>query len=241
MMRTLIRQLDVGVLSRVLAQAEAAGRAGVVVFDLDSTLLDNRPRQARILREFGAAEGLAPLAGARPEHWEGWDIRRAMANAGLAADEVARWAEPAKEFWRARFFTSEYCADDDAIAGAVDYVHEVRRRGAQVAYCTGRHEAMRAGSVAAFRRLGFPAPGDGVHLLMKPTFELHDDVWKQQANAELQALGVVLAAFDNEPTHINGYRAAFPSAVVVHVATDDSGRAVALADGVVSIRDFRSA
>jgi hypothetical protein len=47
-----------------------------------------------------------------------------------------------------------------------------------------------------------------------------------------------VAAFDNEPTHANNYRAAFPHALVVHLATDDSGRPVTLADGIVSIRDF---
>jgi predicted secreted acid phosphatase len=238
-MKTLVNKLDPEVLSRVLGAARAAGCSGVVVFDLDSTLLDNRPRQARILREFGAARGLSALYDVRPEHWEGWDIRRAMANAGLGAEEVARFAEEAKVFWRERFFTSEYCAIDDAIGGAVAFVNAVRGAGATVAYCTGRHEEMRAGTVASFDRLGFPAPAVGVHLIMKPTLEQSDDEFKEIAYAELRRLGRVLAAFDNEPTHINGYRQAFPEAEVVHLATDDSGRPVPLAPGVVSIRDFR--
>ena len=128
----------------------------VVVFDLDSTLLDNKPRQARILREFGIARGLPALAQARAEHWVDWSIQRAMANAGLGADEVARHAEAAKQFWRDRFFTSEYCRDDDAIAGAHDYLAAVADAGAFIAYCTGRHEPMRAGTVESFERLGYP-------------------------------------------------------------------------------------
>ena len=36
-----------------------------------------------------------------------------------------------------------------------------------------------------------------------------------------------------------GQRAGFPDATVVHLATDDSGRPVAIAEGVVSIKDFR--
>lgn len=238
-MKTAVLQLDATVLGRVLDEAERAGQSGVVVFDLDSTLLDNRPRQARILAEFGALHALPSLAAARAEHWESWDIRRAMLNTGLPAAETERWLEPAKAFWRERFFTSEYCAIDEAIAGAAAYTGEVRRRGAQLAYCTGRHEAMREGSVASFRRLGLPLPGDGVHLFMKPTFELSDDDWKVQAYARLRALGRLLAAFDNEPTHVNGYRAAFPEAAAVHLATDDSGRPVPLLPGVVSIHDFR--
>jgi predicted secreted acid phosphatase len=226
------------VLERVLGEAERTGSKGVLVFDLDSTLLDNRPRQARILREFGAATGLSALMGARPEHWTSWDIKQAMTHAGLSPEEVERNAEAAKSFWRDRFFTSEYCAGDAAIAGAVAYVAKVVATSAQVAYCTGRHEPMREGSVASFRRLGLPEPGARVHLLMKPTFEQSDDEWKEVAYARLRALGQVLAAFDNEPTHVNGYRRAFPDAIAVHLATDHSGRPVPLDDGIYSVRDF---
>ncbi|MDB4967926.1 MAG: hypothetical protein JWN44_3615 [Myxococcales bacterium] len=229
--------VDPTVLRRVLARVAALPGA-VAVFDLDSTLLDNRPRQARILREFGAAHGIPALAGARTEHWVDWSIQRAMANAGLGPDEVARWTDEAKEFWRQRFFTSEYCRDDAPIAGARDYLAAVADAGGFIAYCTGRHEPMRGGTVESFERLSFPVPGARVQLLMKPVFELSDDDWKIEAYARLEALGPVVAAFDNEPTHINGYRAGFPDATVVHMATDDSGRPVQLSDGIVSIKDF---
>lgn len=231
------RPLDPSVLDRVLARVKAAP-AGLVVFDLDSTILDNRPRQARILRELGAARGIEALTRARAEHWQDWSIQRAMRNAGLADDEVARLADEAKQFWRERFFTSEYCRDDAAIAGAVAYVGSLVAAGARIVYCTGRHEPMRAGTVDSFERLGFPQPRDGAELLMKPVFELSDDDWKVEAYARLRALGRVVAVFDNEPTHVNGYREAFADAIVVHLATDDSGRPVALSDGIVSIRNF---
>jgi FMN phosphatase YigB (HAD superfamily) len=229
---------DATVLERVLARARALPGA-LVVFDLDSTLLDNKPRQTRILREFGVAHGIPQLAATRNEHWVDWSIAHAMANTGLPAAEVDRWAEEAKQYWRERFFTSEYCRDDDAIAGAKDYLAAVADAGAFIAYCTGRHEPMRAGSVESFQRLGFPVPGPRVELLMKPVFELSDDDWKAEAYARLRQLGGVVAVFDNEPTHVNGYRAAFPDATVVHLATDDSGRPVTLSDGIVSIKDFR--
>jgi hypothetical protein len=229
---------DPTVLTRVLARV-AALPGTVVVFDLDSTILDNKPRQARILREFGAARGIPILAAARADHWVDWSITRAMANAGLPADEIARFAEDAKQFWRDRFFTSEYCRDDEPIAGAHDFLAAIVAAGGFIAYCTGRHEQMRAGTVDNFARLGYPVPGARVQLLMKPVFELSDDDWKIEAYARLRELGGVVAVFDNEPTHVNGYRAGFPDATVVHLATDDSGRPVPLAEGVVSIKDFR--
>jgi hypothetical protein len=235
-----LRSLDPSILERVLARVRTLPDP-VVVFDLDSTLLDNKPRQARILREFGRARGIAELELARPDHFVDWSITRAMSNAGLDAERVHAVGDDAKRFWRERFFTSEYCRDDESIKGAKDYLDAIAAGGAIIAYCTGRHEAMRQGSVASFARLGFPLPGARVHLIMKPVFELSDDEWKLEANARLTALGSVVAAFDNEPTHINGYRRAFPEALIVHVATDDSGRSVTLLDGIVSVRDFSPA
>jgi beta-phosphoglucomutase-like phosphatase (HAD superfamily) len=234
------RSLDPSVLPRVLERlaSPATGASAVAVFDLDSTLLDNRPRQARILRELGQARGIALLAEARPEHWQDWSIARAMRNAGLSSAEVAALLDDAKAFWRERFFTSEYCRDDAPIPGALDYLRAVVATGATVAYCTGRHRAMEAGTLECFGRLGYPLPGPRVHLLMKPEFEISDDAWKADAYARLLALGHVVAVFDNEPTHVNGYRAAFPDAIIVHLATDDSGRPVAISDGVVSIPNF---
>jgi hypothetical protein len=206
---------------------------GVVIFDLDSTLLDNRPRQARILRELGDEHHLPALQAARPEHVDSWDLTRAMRNAGFA--DAEKWAQVARRFWRRRFFTSEYCAGDEAIEGAVAYVRSVH---GLVVYCTGRHEEMRKGTLASLERLGFPLPGERVKLLMKPTSNIHDDDYKISACEEIRSFGNVLAAFDNEPTHANIYRRAFPDAQVVHLATDHSGRPVELLPGIVSIPHF---
>ncbi len=227
-------------LRRALDLARQFGSRGVAVFDLDSTLLDNKPRQARILREFGAAEKVAALANMTPTHWSSWDLKDAMRNAGVAADVVERLAPQAKEFWRQKFFTSEYCALDDAIPGAVDFVRQVAESGVVVAYCTGRHEPMREGSIASFKRLGFPVPGVATHLLMKPQIETSDDDWKETAYDQLRRLGYVFAIFDNEPTHVNGYRNAFPDALVVHLDTDHSGRDVNVLPGILSVKDFSS-
>jgi hypothetical protein len=216
------------ILPRVLDEA----KGGVVVFDLDSTLLDNRPRQAKILTEFGRLHGFPE---AKPEHFDSWDLTRAMKNAGVP--DADKYAAEFRRFWRERFFTSEYCAIDDAIAGAVDFVGRVREV-ATVAYCTGRHEEMRAGTVKSFERLGFPLPGGNVHLLMKPRIDIHDDDYKVTACEELRAMGRVAAAFDNEPTHINCYRHAFPEARSIHLGTDHSQRPVELLDGIISIPSF---
>ena len=225
-------------LARVLERAAGLGREAIVAFDLDSTLLDNRPRQAQLLREYGVSVGLG-LDQHTPEHWQGWDARIAMTNAGLAPEVVETHLGPFRTFWRERFFTSQYCVLDRAIAGAAEFVGEVLARGARVHYVTGRHEEMRAGTVTCFERCGLAVPDATlVDLLMKPTLDEHDDAYKQRTYATLAERGTVIAAFDNEPAHINGYLDAFPDAVIVHLATDHSMRDIPLAAGIPSIRDF---
>ena len=51
-------------------------------------------------------------------------------------------------------------------------------------------------------------------------------------------VGPVRAAFDNEPTHINGYHLAFPEAQAVHLLTDESGRDVEVLPQIPSVTDF---
>ncbi len=228
-------------LSRVLGAAARVGGSGVVVFDLDSTLLDNRPRQAQIMREYGRAAQLAELAACETGHWRSWDERVAMANAGLPDAAIDEHAAPFKRFWFDRFFTSEYCALDAPIAGAPGYVRAVAARGARVRYVTGRHEAMRHGTARSLRRADFPeADGDRVALWMKPDLDEDDGAYKRRIHGRLDALGQVVAAFDNEPRHINDYRERFADAICVHLATDHSPDAVRVEAGIPSIPDFRS-
>ncbi len=225
-------------LDRVLAAVAAS--PGLCVFDLDSTLFDNRPRQALILRELGVAIGEPLLARVLPEHFRTWDLAAAMRNAGLSGERAAALAQPAARFWKERFFSSAYCRHDVPVPGAVAFVAEVRRLGAPVAYLTGRPHQMEAGTLAALAAAGFPLPEPpAVRLFLKPDPGMGDDLWKERAGADLARLGPVAALFDNEPAHINGYRRLYPRAACIHLATDDSGRPIPLLDGITSVGDFR--
>jgi hypothetical protein len=227
------------ILQGALDRARAAGARGVVVFDLDSTLLDNRPRQAKILAEYGASVSDKVLSASRAEHWQGWDMRVAMRNSGLPEPEVQRHYQAARDYWKARFFTSTYCPLDVPIPGAGAYLARVLETGAQIAYVTGRHLEMGDGTLETFRLAGFPIPDKKrVHLLLKPTMEMHDDAWKADAHARLDRLGQVVAAFDNEPAHVNAYADTFPGAQVIHLDTDHSGRPVEVYSRIPSVLDF---
>jgi hypothetical protein len=239
-LRTRVREGWQQTLRGILEQARSLGPQAVLAFDLDSTLFDNRPRQARIVREFGLAQAVEKLGACAPHHWDsGFDMRGAMLNCGLSSDEVESHYEALRTFWLKRFFTSEYCVDDVALQGAAAFTHAVVATGAHLAYVTGRHEGMRPGTLECMRRNGLAVPGEGrVHLLMKPTEQENDDAFKRTAHARLGELGRLIAAFDNEPTHANDYLQRFPDAQVVHLATDHSGRPVVLLDSIVSVPHF---
>ena len=209
-------------------------------FDLDSTILSNKPRQARIMREFGRARGIARLADCPPEAVVSWDLRDTMRLCGLSPEEGQRLYPALKGFWLERFFTSEYCRDDEPIAGARDYLRRVLGAGGEVLYITGRHTGMGPGTLESFRRAGFPLPdGARVQLWLKPRLDDDDDRWKEICQARLRDMSGIACAFDNEPTHVNAYKRAFPDARVVHLDTDHSGRPVEVRPDVPSISDFR--
>ena len=222
------------VLTAILAAAEAAGPSGVIAFDVDSTLLDNRPRQAAIVRDFAATHGIPVLASFQPEHLvTGFDTREALARAGLDPDSIARWLPMLRKHWVERFFTSEACLHDVPIRGAGAYARRAHATGVQLVYLTARPERMRRGTEEVLRRFGFPLPGPGVHLWMKPDDpSVDDEGFKRSAHARVASLGRLVAAFDNEPGHVNDFRATFPDAEVVLVATGHSGRVSTLAPRV---------
>ncbi|MGC4000927.1 MAG: hypothetical protein QM767_27105 [Anaeromyxobacter sp.] len=180
------------------------------------------------------------LLEARPEHWQGWSLEVALANAGLTAEQIAAHRGPARRFWSDWFYTTIYCRHDVPLPGAPEFVTLVAASGAQVAYVTGRPPRMEVGTRDVLTRHGFPYPdGRRAHLLLKPTPELTDDAWKDQACGAIDGLGRVVAAFDNEPAHANGYARAWPQARVIDLDTDHSQRPIDVAPAIPSILDFR--
>ncbi len=211
----------------------------LVVFDLDSTLLNNRPRSAAIMREFAVQVNQPMLAMATPEHFPTWSARNSMALLGMADTAIDQILDEHLDFWTPRFFSSLYCQHDVTIAGAVKFVTAIQAAGGIVHYLTGRDENMREGTQASLESLGFPSPAHSdVRLIMKPVASDSDDAYKRNELQKISIAGNLLAAFDNEPTHINNYRSVFPDSLSVHLDTDHSMREVRLLDGIISIKDF---
>ncbi len=223
-------------------QAEKARGTPVVVFDLDGTLMDNRPRTLAILREF--ANQCRPRD---PHLAQRLDGARAGDLAYLLTDSLERLGAHRTEllaeiqaFWRDRFFADPHLAHDVAVPGALGFARSCYDAGAVLVYLTGRDlPLMGTGTFQSLRDLGFPIGVPGTELVLKPDAAMPDEAFKRLSAPELTRVGRVVAAFDNEPANCNVFRAHFPDAHSVFVDTQHMPGAPALDPGVHVVRDFR--
>lgn len=198
----------------------------VVIFDLDDTLFSTRPRNARIVREFGSLPeiqkefgGIATkLATASPSQMR-YHMEDSFALLGISDDTAL---QKAKAYWEPRFFSDEYCAIDEPITGAVAYVKKLHRLGAQIVYMSGRDEPrMKKGTVQSLKKHGFPL-SDRTLIVLKPHKDDEDLKFKRDAMERIRARGQVVAVFENEPRNLNAFDEAFPKSVLVFLDTQHS-------------------
>jgi hypothetical protein len=222
--------------------ANGAARTPVVVFDLDGTLMDNRPRTTMILRELaerwrerdpGAA---SKLDSAKPDDLA-YLLTDSLGRLGITRTELIRDAEV---FWRERFFTDEYLTHDVEVPGASTFARDCYAAGGILVYFTGRDlPLMGLGSFASLRDLDFPIGVPGTELVLKPDANMPDEAFKRMSGPSLARVGHVVAIFDNEPGNCNVLGAHFPDAESVLVDTQHLPGAPPLSEGVHVIRDFR--
>lgn len=241
---SLARQSEL--LARIVARCRTTPGEGtpVVVFDLDGTLMDNRPRTAAILRELAhelrheAHSAAETLAAARAEELA-YLLSDSLRRLGLEHPELLGRAE---SFWRTRFFSDAYLKHDIALEGAVDFVRACYDAGATIVYFTGRDlPLMSLGSFQSLRDLGFPIGVVGTELVCKPQASIPDEEFKRLEAPKLNRIGQVVAAFDNEPGNCNAFVELTPGADVVFVDTQHLPGAPALHPSVSIVGDFQTA
>lgn len=229
-------------LERVATHAAAHGRTPVVVFDLDATLYDNRPRTLEILMEYReqildtrpeVAEALASLTSERIDYL----LSDTLRGCGITrADVVA----DVTRFWHERFFTDAYCQHDAPVEGAPEYVRACHEAGAIIVYLTGRDlPGMLIGTVSSLRDCGFPIGVAGTELVLKPDANLPDEAFKRGALPTLDRLGEIAAFFDNEPANTNLAKAMFVDATIVLLETQRVPYAPPLSECIEVVADFR--
>ncbi len=231
-------------LRRIVERCEKkrGGEAPIVVFDLDGTLMDNRPRTAAILRELGetwrarnvpAHEALLRVEAANLAYL----LTESLARLGITESALVADAE---EFWRTHFFGDEALRHDVPLAGSVDFARACYDKGATLVYLTGRDLPMMGiGSFRSLRDTGFPIGVVGTELVLKPDFGMPDEAYKRLEAPKLSRMGHVVAAFDNEPANCNIFLEAHPECDSVFVDTQHLPGAPPLVRGVSVVADFR--
>ncbi len=213
----------------------------VVVFDLDGTLMDNRPRTLQILRELGAVlrarepQIAEKLLSARPSDLS-YLLTDSLRKLGVQRTEVVRQAEI---FWRERFFTDTYLQYDVEVPGAAKFANDCYEAGGILVYFTGRDlPLMGLGSFGSLRDLGFPIGVPGTELVLKPDANMPDEAFKRMSGPRLSRVGEVVAIFDNEPGNCNVLGEHFPNAEIILLDTQCLPGAPPLAPRVQVVGDF---
>ena len=232
----------INVLERVEAEVERGARP-VVIFDLDETLIDTRPRSLSILREFGrSAQVRAVYRSAsqilRESRLEDvvYHIEDIARDLGLLDSALVAQL---KEYYSARYFSNEYLSRDRQIDGAKAYVMALQRAGALIVYLTGRDKPrMGVGTEYSLVKLGFPLGGNAATLLMKSDKSIDDTSYKTEAFATIAKWGTVVGAFENEPRNVNAMATAFPEAITVFLDTMHSNKPDLPLPSLPWVKDF---
>lgn len=213
----------------------------MVVFDLDGTVMDNRPRTAFILQELAtelreeAHSAAEILATVRVESLA-YLLTESLQRLGVEHPEVVSRAET---YWKTRFFSDHYLKHDVEIAGSVELARACYEAGATIVYFTGRDLPMMSlGSFQSLRDLGFPIGIVGTELVCKADAKIPDEAFKREEAPKIARIGNVIAAFDNEPGNCNAFVEICPEADVVFVDTQHLPGAPALLPSVRIVPDL---
>jgi hypothetical protein len=231
-------------LDRIVARCKhtAGSAASVVVFDLDGTLMDNRPRTCAILHELAEVwktrePAIAQrLAAAQPDDLA-YLLTESLERLSIHRTDLVKEAEI---FWRERFFADGHLRHDVEVAGASAFARACYGEGAVLVYFTGRDlPMMGVGSFASLRDLGFPIGLPGTELVLKSDANMPDEAFKRQVGPDLARVGNVIAIFDNEPGNCNVLSASYPDADTLLVDTQHLPGAPPLSPSVKVVRDFQ--
>ena len=213
-----------------------------VVFDLDGTLMDNRPRTSAILHECAERlHGRAPEVAARLRATDAQSLSYLLSDSleDLGVHDTALVAE-ISAYWREHFFADDHLRFDVALGGAVEFTRACYDAGAVLVYLTGRDlPLMGIGSFRSLRDLGFPIGVPGTELVLKPDASMPDEAFKRLTAPKVGRAGKIVASFDNEPANCNIFLAHYPESVSVLVDTQHMPGAPKPAPAVSVIADFR--
>jgi hypothetical protein len=198
-------------------KAEGAEGPWILVFDIDSTLMDTGPRNLKILDEsLEHFMFLEPWRNRIQREKPLWNICDLLEASGFNDKDKL---QEVYQFWKQRFFTDEWVQHDRPYPGVAECLTELKRRDFRLVYLTGRHSpGMEAGTRAGFEYHGLPASRDEV-FLFKPSFEDDDAGFKAASCKSLAGSGTIVGTLDNEPANVNMFSRNFPAALNLGMRT----------------------
>ncbi len=245
--KLLLREILAKVKEKVNARIRHGGKPVKVVFDLDSTIFDVKPRSLRILKEFAATKEARAISSALCEWTKDLRAHRlvytleesALANNMPKDPRADEFMKEAFRFWRKRFFSDAYLLEDHPTAGAVDYAHAIVDAGAVAVYLTGRDwPGMGRGTQTMLRHWGFPIDHGAGELLMKPNAGIDDSEYKDSALRDLRIHSEAVAFFDNEPANFVVFEKNFPDAHLVFFYSNCSTKEASSVKKIYRIENF---
>ncbi|MCC6278823.1 MAG: HAD family hydrolase [Oligoflexia bacterium] len=226
--------------------AAQSGQRPIVIFDLDSTLYDVSPRIAKILHSFAVLpevklhhpEASKLLLQVTPQPTD-YGIRRTLERYGFTPPSEA-FVQQLVDYWKKLFFGNDYLKHDRPYEGALDFVLEAQKLGAEVLYLTGRDAPrMKQGTISSLIEHGFPLKENLENLHLKPHTETDDAEFKRQFFAAWPRDQRPVWFFENEPINIHLALGALPSLKPIFVNTVHSQRHPEPEDHVPQITHFR--
>lgn len=220
-------------LDRILAHV-GSRRGDLAILDLDGTLVDNRPREIRILREYAHLHAAWDLLQVEPRHIWDWDLGHVLSNAGLPPERAGALLPPLQSFWDQRFFLGAYASFDEPLPGASDFVRRLEAAGAPVVYLSGRMEECRPATARFLEQFGFPRG----RLLLRPDDQEGIRSFKERSLASLAREGRPGLFLEDIPSNLTAFACRYPEALLVWLATGQSHLAHDLPPGALTLKGF---
>lgn len=230
------------------ARIRGGGKPVKVIFDLDSTIFDVKPRSLRILKEFAQTKRAHEISSEIAE-WSlslpGFKLLYTMEESARANNipggepKAKEYMKEAFRYWLDRFFTHQYVTMDHPTPGAVDYANRIVDAGGTAVYLTGRDwPGMGRGTVAMLEHFGFPVHPSVAEMILKPYAGLDDSEFKDEALRELRITSSAVALFDNEPANFHVFEKNFPEAWLVFYHSNCSTKEARTVNKIYRIENF---
>lgn len=217
----------------------------LVIFDLDSTLLDLTERVSAIVRHYVEhpttqsrfTEALELLRQVEIRRTD-WGLLEPLERVNITRSTHAELISDIQAAWARGFFSNDFLSHDQPIEGSVEFVESCLMAGADVLYLTGRDvPRMGDGTEASLRQHRLPLDGLKARLQLKPHESLDDALFKTDVIATLVDQHSSVWLFENEPVNINAVIRRTPTVQTVLIETCHSGLET-VPDSTLRIKNF---